>query len=41
MMFELPILSVSTYEGSSLPQPFSEFVASFGLLATITGYTRQ
>jgi glycerol uptake facilitator-like aquaporin len=36
-MFELPIVQVGTKDRGGLAQGFSEFVATFGLLATILG----
>jgi glycerol uptake facilitator-like aquaporin len=39
-MFNLPILEVSTKVRAGLPQAWSEFVATFGLLATIFGTLR-
>ena len=39
-MFGLPILQVSTKLRAGLPQAWSEFVATFGLLATILGALR-
>src|SRR5687767_12885289 len=36
-MFELPAFSASTHVRAGLPQLVSEFVATFGLLATIWG----
>jgi glycerol uptake facilitator-like aquaporin len=41
LMFGLPLLSVSTHARSGSAQVFSEFVATFGLLATIWGCTRS
>jgi len=40
MMFGLAVLSVSTHVRSGTAQAFSEFVATFGLLATIWGCAR-
>ena len=39
-MFGLPILQVSTKLRAGLPQAWSEFVATFGMLATILGALR-
>lgn len=41
LMFGLPFLSVSTYARSGGSQIFSEFIATFGLLAVIAGCARQ
>jgi len=40
-MFDLPLFSASTHVRSGPSQWFSEFVATFGLLATIWGCVRQ
>jgi glycerol uptake facilitator-like aquaporin len=40
LMFGLAVLSVSTHVRSGAAQAFSEFVATFGLLATIWGCAR-
>jgi glycerol uptake facilitator-like aquaporin len=40
LMFGLAVLSVSTHARSGAAQAFSEFVATFGLLATICGCAR-
>jgi glycerol uptake facilitator-like aquaporin len=40
-MFELPLFSVSTHIRTGASQWFSEFVATFGLLAVILGCVRQ
>jgi glycerol uptake facilitator-like aquaporin len=40
-MFDLPIFSASHHVRSGFPQDFSEFVATFGLIATILGCVRQ
>jgi glycerol uptake facilitator-like aquaporin len=39
-MFELPLLFASRHARSGIAQGFSEFVATFGLLAVITGCAR-
>lgn len=41
VMFELPVFFASGHERAGLSQLFSEFVATFGLLAVIWGCTRQ
>jgi glycerol uptake facilitator-like aquaporin len=41
LMFNLPPLSVSTHVRSGSAQMFSEFIATFGLLAVIWGCARQ
>lgn len=41
LMFGLPVLSASTHVRSGPAQMFSEFVATFGLLAVIWGCVRQ
>ena len=41
LMFGLPVLSASTHARSGPAQLFSEFVATFGLLAVIWGCVRQ
>jgi glycerol uptake facilitator-like aquaporin len=41
LMFELPVLMVSTHARSGPSQLFSEFVATFGLLAVIWGCSRR
>jgi glycerol uptake facilitator-like aquaporin len=40
-MFELPLYAWSRHVRSGLPQAFSEFVATFGLLAVIWGCSRR
>jgi glycerol uptake facilitator-like aquaporin len=40
VMFGLPLLSVSRHNRGGLPQIFSEFIATFGLLAVIWGCSR-
>lgn len=40
LMFGLPFISLSHHARSGAPQVFSEFVATFGLLATIWGCAR-
>ena len=40
VMFSLAVLSVSTHTRSGTAQVFSEFIATFGLLATIWGCAR-
>lgn len=40
-MFGLPLFSISTHVRSGPAQVFSEFVATFGLLAVIWGCVRQ
>ncbi len=40
LMFELPLLQLSTHVRSGAPQWFAEFVATFGLLVTILGCVR-
>jgi len=40
LMFELPLLQVSTHVRSGAAQAFSEFVATFGLLGVIWGCSR-
>jgi len=40
LMFELPVFFASQHARSGLAQMFSEFVATFGLLATIWGCVR-
>lgn len=40
LMFELPLVSLSTQARAGLPQLFSEFVATFGLLSVIWGCSR-
>jgi glycerol uptake facilitator-like aquaporin len=40
LMFGLPIISVSQHIRAGLPQLFSEFVATFGLLSVIWGCSR-
>jgi len=40
LMFGLPFISVSTHARRGLPQIFSEFIATFGLLAVIWGCAR-
>jgi glycerol uptake facilitator-like aquaporin len=40
LMFSLPVLSISTHVRSGPGQLFSEFVATFGLLAVIWGCSR-
>ncbi|HMI83752.1 MAG TPA: MIP/aquaporin family protein [Polyangiaceae bacterium] len=40
-MFGEPIFSASRHERSGMPQAFSEFVATFGLLAVIWGVSRK
>jgi len=41
LMFSHPILMVSTHARSGMAQVFSEFVATFGLLAVIWGCSRR
>lgn len=41
LMFELPVLMISTHARSGPSQLFSEFVATFGLLAVIWGCSRR
>ena len=41
LMFELPLLQVSTHVRSGTAQAFSEFIATFGLLAVIWGCSRR
>jgi glycerol uptake facilitator-like aquaporin len=41
LMFELPLFSASTHVRSGTAQGFSEFVATFGLLAIIWGVSRR
>jgi glycerol uptake facilitator-like aquaporin len=41
LMFGEPAFAASTHERSGLPQAFSEFVASFGLLSVILGCSKQ
>lgn len=41
LMFGLDVLQVSTHTRDGVSQTFSEFVATFGLLATIWGCTRS
>ncbi len=40
LMFGVAVFSVSTHARSGLPQMFSEFIATFGLLAVIWGCAR-
>ena len=40
LMFSLPVLEVSRHARAGVPQVFSEFVATFGLLAVIWGCVR-
>lgn len=40
LMFALPILSISRHNRSGASQMFSEFIATFGLVAVIWGCTR-
>jgi glycerol uptake facilitator-like aquaporin len=40
LMFELPLVSLSTHARAGLSQLFSEFVATFGLLSVIWGSSR-
>jgi glycerol uptake facilitator-like aquaporin len=40
VMFGLPILEISRHARSGVPQMLSEFIATFGLLATIAGGLR-
>lgn len=40
-MFDLPAYSASTHARAGVSQCFSEFIATFGLLATILGCARQ
>jgi len=40
VMFGLPLLSVSRHNRGGVPQMFSEFIATFGLLAVIWGCSR-
>lgn len=39
-MFELPLISISHHARSGLPQVFSEFIATFGLISVIWGCSR-
>ena len=41
LMFRLPLISISRHARSGAAQNFSEFVATFGLLAVIWGCSRQ
>jgi glycerol uptake facilitator-like aquaporin len=41
LMFGLPIFSASHHQRSGGAQPFSEFIATFGLLAVIWGCSRR
>jgi glycerol uptake facilitator-like aquaporin len=41
LMFGLPLLTISTHARGGLPMLFSEFVATFGLLAVIWGCVRE
>jgi glycerol uptake facilitator-like aquaporin len=41
LMFDQPLLSLSTHVRSGASQVFSEFVATFGLLAVIWGVSRR
>ena len=41
LMFELPVFSASQHARAGLAQAVSEFVATFGLLATIWGVARR
>lgn len=41
LMFGEPAFAASTHERSGLPQAFSEFVATFGLLSVILGCSRR
>lgn len=41
LMFELPLVSFSTHVRSGPAQVFSEFIATFGLLAVILGLMRR
>lgn len=41
LMFELPVLQASAHARAGTAQGFSEFVATFGLLATIWGCSRS
>jgi glycerol uptake facilitator-like aquaporin len=41
LMFGLPVVSLSRHGRSGAPQMFSEFVATFGLLAVIWGCSRR
>jgi glycerol uptake facilitator-like aquaporin len=41
LMFELPLLQASTHVRAGASQAFSEFVATFGLLAVIWGCSRR
>jgi glycerol uptake facilitator-like aquaporin len=41
LMFELPVLMVSRHARSGAAQMFSEFVATFGLMAVIWGCSRR
>lgn len=41
LMFELPLLQVSTHARAGTAQAFSEFVATFGLLAVIWSCSRR
>lgn len=40
LMFGEPVISMSTHVRAGLPQAFSEYVATFGLVATISGCSR-
>jgi glycerol uptake facilitator-like aquaporin len=40
LMFGLPLFSASSHARSGLPQVFSEFVATFGLLSVVWGCSR-
>jgi len=40
LMFDEPVISMSTRVRSGLPQAFSEYVATFGLVGTIWGCSR-
>lgn len=41
LMFGEPVLSASSHARSGLPQMFSEFIATFGLLSVIWGCSRS
>jgi glycerol uptake facilitator-like aquaporin len=41
MMFRLPLVSISRHVRTGAAQSFSEFVATFGLLAVIWGCSRR
>lgn len=41
VMFSVPVLDVSHHVRAGTPQMFSEFVATFGLLAVIWGCVRR